>query len=77
MLFSAIYLLFDMFNEIVNCVSSEYTDDVMREVVELYAKSRADWPESLQESPPLASRVERPDKAQAVKRAYEPLQSQG
>ena len=51
----------------INCVSSEYIDDLMQEVVELCTKSRADRPEPLQESPTLASRMERPDKAQAVK----------
>ena len=38
----------------------------MQEVVELCTKSRADRPEPLQESPTLASRMERPDEAQAV-----------
>ena len=48
----------------MNCVSSEYVDDLMQEVVELCTKSRADRLEPLQESPTL---TERPDKAQAVK----------
>ena len=39
----------------------------MQEVVELCTKSRADRPEPLQESPTLTSRMERPDKVQAVK----------
>ena len=51
----------------MNCVSSEYVDDLQQEVVELYTKSRADRSELLQESPTLASGMERPDKAQAVK----------
>ena len=51
----------------MNCFSSEYIDDLMQEVVELCTKFRADQPESLLESPTLASRMERPDKAQAVK----------
>ena len=51
----------------MKCVSSEYVDYLMQEVVELCTKSSADKPEPLQESPTLASGMERPDKAQAVK----------
>ena len=51
----------------MNYVSSEYIDDMMQKVVELYIRFRADRPEQLQESPTLASKMKRPDKAQAVK----------
>ena len=51
----------------VNCVSSEYVDDLIKELVELCTQSRADRSEPLQESPALASRMERPDTVQAVK----------
>ena len=51
----------------MNCVSSEYVDDLMQEVVELCTKSRADRSEPLQESPTLVSRMERPDKSHAFK----------
>ena len=67
MLFSAIYMIFDVCRGSVNCVSSEYMDDLEQEVVELCTKSRADRLEPLQESTTLESRMERPHKAQAVK----------
>ena len=51
----------------MNCVSPEYIDDLMQEVVKPCMKCRADRLEPLQESPTLTSRMERPDKAQAVK----------
>ena len=51
----------------VNCVSSDYIDDLMQEVVEVCIKSRADKPGPLQGSPTLAPRIEKPNKAQAVK----------
>ena len=50
----------------VSGVSSEHVGDLMQETVELCTKSRADRPEPLQESPTLSSRMEKPDKAQAV-----------
>ena len=61
------YTIFDSFRGNVTRLSPEYIDNLMREVVELSTKPRADRPEPLQESPTLASRMERPDNAQAVK----------
>ena len=51
----------------MSCVSSDYVDDLMQEAVELCTRYRADRPEPLQEPPTLASGMERPDKAWAVK----------
>ena len=41
--------------------------DLMQQLFELCNKSRAERSEPVQELPVLASRMERPDKAQAVK----------
>ena len=51
----------------MNIVSSEYVDDLMQEVVELCTKSTTERQGPLQEAPTLASRMERPYQAQAVK----------
>ena len=61
----------------MNCVSSEYIDDLMPEVVYLCTKSRAHRPEPLQDSPTLTSRMERLDKAQAVRDHSSRFKSQG
>ena len=58
-------MIFDTFREKYDFFSSGYIDDLMQEVFERCTKSRADRPEPLHESPTLASRMERPDKAQA------------
>ena len=55
-------MIFDM----LSCVSSEYIDDLMQEVLELCTKPIADRPEPLWESPTLTSGMERPDKTQTV-----------
>ena len=46
----------------MNCIPSENVDDLVQEVVQLCTKSRPDRSEPLQESPTLASRMERSDK---------------
>ena len=48
-------------------VSSKYVDGLRQEVIEPCTKSGGDRPEPLHELLTIASRMERPNKAQAVK----------
>ena len=69
MLFSAIYIILDMFREKCELCffRVEYIDDLMQGDFELYTKSTADIPEPMQRSPTLVLRIEKTDKARAVK----------
>ena len=61
MLFSPICMIFTTYlGRNVTCVSSEYIDDLMQEVVELSPSPEQTGPEPLQESFTLAPRMERP-----------------
>ena len=51
----------------MKCIPLENIDDLMQEVAEMCTKSKVHRHQLLEEAPTLASRMERPDKARAVK----------